>query len=251
MTLVFTDAIPEVPTINVALVGSPKSGKTMGAASAPGPILYLNCDLPNATRRAKQTYPGKIHEIKLTTQADKTTNIMEVLDDVARAAFAGDYGTVAIDTVGDLYKLVLEAQSHRALSPSLPQRGDTSVYLERFCKALCEAPCNVVFICHDMPVQDEAAETTMMLPFTGTSNPRFGRKLLGMVDVIGYTGEVQGEDGPEWVAQLTLEKGRPGGGRFDILRGEKGYRRLDLAEWVDTIHAFEKAIKPQDTGDSK
>jgi AAA domain len=247
MTLQFSDEIPEVPTINVALVGSPKSGKTMGAASAPGPILYLNCDLPNATRRAKQTYPGKIHEVKLEKQPDRTTNIMAALDDIARASFAGEYGTVVLDTIGDLYKLVLEAQSARAVRASLPQRGDTSVYLARFCEALCEAPINAVFICHDMPVKDEAAETTTILPFTGTNNPNFGRKLLGMVDVIGYSGEVQGEDGPEWVAQLTNEKGRPGGGRFSVLRGEKGYRRMNLTEWVDVIHEYEKTIT-QDKG---
>lgn len=38
--------------MNILLYGPPKTGKTVGAATAPGPILYLNADRPNATRYA-------------------------------------------------------------------------------------------------------------------------------------------------------------------------------------------------------
>jgi len=43
----------EDPNTNVLLYGPPKSGKTVAAASAPKPLLYLNADRPNATRFAR------------------------------------------------------------------------------------------------------------------------------------------------------------------------------------------------------
>lgn len=244
MALSFAPAVEDVPTINVVLLGPPKTGKTMGAASAPGPVLYLNADLPTATRYARRYYGEKVQEVRFEG--------MQTLIDITHAAYDPEkpWGTVVIDTIGELYRLIIEDASKRAVRPTLNQYGDTSVYLERFCRSLCEAPVNAVFICHDHPVQDEAAGETLVMPFTGTSNPKLGRKLLGMVDVIGYTGAIFGEDGGrEWVAQLTNNKGRPGGGRFDVLPGETGFRRLDLSEWIDAIHAAEADLPTGSPGE--
>ena len=44
------------PHLNVCLFGPPKSGKTVGAASAPKPLLLLNADRPNATRYVHAKY---------------------------------------------------------------------------------------------------------------------------------------------------------------------------------------------------
>jgi hypothetical protein len=85
-------------------------------------------------------------------------------------------------------------------------------------------------------MKDEATETVEVLPFTGSaSNPSLGRKLMSMVDVIGYTARVEQEDGNvQYVAQLIPAKGRRGGDRFDVL-GD--FRPLDLSEWFAAMAA--------------
>ena len=63
-SLTFVEQHPD-PNVNVLLYGGPKTGKTMGAASAPGPILYLNADRPNATRLAHAKYGKAIREVRV------------------------------------------------------------------------------------------------------------------------------------------------------------------------------------------
>lgn len=235
MTLSFAPPVEDVPTINVALLGPPKTGKTMGAASAPGKVLYVNVDLPTATRFARKRYGDKVQEVAFEG--------MQTLVDVTHEAHdpKSEFKTVVIDTVGELYRLILEEESKGAVRPTLNQYGDTGSNIERFLRAMCKAPVNAVFICHDHPVKDEAAGEMVVLPWTGTTNPKLGRQLLGMVDVIGYTGVVEKEGGREYVAQLTQNKGRPGGDRFNVLAGETGVRTLDLSQWIDLIQAAEVA----------
>ena len=151
-----------------------------------------------------------------------------------------EFKTVVIDLAGELYRLILEEEAKGATRPTLNQYGDTGSNIERFCRALCRAPVNAVFVCHDHPVKDEGAGEVIQLPWTGTGNPKLGRQLLGMVDVIAFTGVIeQSEGGREFVGQLTTNKGRPGGDRFNVLAGDTSYRRLDLSEWIDTIVAAE------------
>src|SRR6187402_2452551 len=64
--LEFVDPVADDHHLNVFLYGPPKTGKTMGGASAPGPILYLNGDRPNAVVMAKRKYGDKLHIAKIT-----------------------------------------------------------------------------------------------------------------------------------------------------------------------------------------
>jgi hypothetical protein len=104
-------------------------------------------------------------------------------------------------------------------------------HIERTCRALCASPAfNTVLVLHDIPVKDEASGEVERLPGTGTTNPALGRKLMSMVDVIGFTAELQTESGRQFVAQLVDQKGRRGGDRFDVL-GE--FRETNLTEWFE------------------
>ncbi len=239
MSLKFAPPPEATPTINVALIGPPKAGKTTGASSAPGPVLYLNCDLPTATRFARRRHGDNVEEVVFEGLQTLADIAMEVCNPNT------DFKTVVIDPVGELYRQLLEERSKRAIRPSLPEYGDVAVYLERFLRAMCEAPTNAVFVCHDHPVKDEASGETQTFPFTGSTGNggiKLGRQLLGMVDVIGFTGLVINDEGKkEALAQLTSNKGRPGGDRFDVLAGETGMRRLDLSEWIDAIRTAEEA----------
>lgn len=210
-------------TMNVFLYGPPKNGKTIGGASiAPvGKTLYLNADTANATRFAHKLFEfDEVHVENLQTLLDAMLAIKE-----------GKYECVVVDPIADVYRLVIEGLSNRALSPAIQQYGDTGTYLERFCRELCEQPVNAVLIAHDQAVPNEETGGVEHLPFVSTKagSPVLAGKLMAMVDVIGYTGVVEKENEPtEYVAQLINSKGRRGGDRFGVL-GKS--RSLDLAEW--------------------
>jgi phage nucleotide-binding protein len=220
-----TFTVPDEATYaNVLLYGPPKSGKTAAAASAPGTILYLNLDLPNATRFARGRAGDRMHEVQF-------EGLQTLVDIYAAVHQEPTFDTVVIDPIGDLYRRLLEEASDKSVRPTLNQYGDVGTHLERFCRSLCEAPINVVLIAHEFPVQDEASGEVEKLLWTGTksSSAQMSNKLMGMVDIVGYTGILETEDaGKQYVAQLANAGGRRGGDRFDVL-GD--WRPLDLTEW--------------------
>jgi hypothetical protein len=219
--------------VNVLLYGAPKTGKTVGAATAPGPILYLNADRPNATRFAHAHSGQEIREVK-------AEGLQTLIDVVGELMEKGDaYNSVVVDPVGELYRVIIEGISGRAVRPKIQEYGDTGVHLERFCRALCELPFNVVFVLHETAVKDEDTGGFERLPYTGTNNPALAAKLMSMVDIIGYTGVVAGNDGepPKYLAQLVNGGGRKGGDRFGALGAA---REINISEWVDLAH---KAIQ--------
>jgi hypothetical protein len=226
---------PDQTHVNILLYGPPKSGKSAAALTIPGSILYLNADTANSLwyglRRRGPTL-GRVRQGKLTgfdglialAQWLRTDNL-EVPE------------TIVLDPVADVYRGLLEQASNKAVRPRLDTYGDTGTYLERFFRSLCSAPVNAVFIAHDLPIKDEVTGEVEYLPSTGTSNPALGRKLMGMVDVLGYTGVIQQEGGePRYVAQLLDGRGRHGGDRFNVLRGDDGVTAdLDLGRWITKI----------------
>ena len=244
MTLKLKNETDASPTFaNVLLYGSPKTGKSTAACSVPGGVLYLNADTPNALHSAlrRNGADGRI------MQVDLSGGVMDALIDVGYAVAdqAGKppaerfFDTVVVDPVGELHRRMLEEASDRAIRPTLNQYGDVGTQLERFCRMLVEAPVHAIFVCHETPVRDEASGTFERLPFTGTTNPTLGSKLMGMADVVSCTGVRQQEDGSKvYVGQLVSDFGRRGGDRFDALDDGRGYRELDLAEWFRTAGLY-------------
>jgi len=214
------------PTMSVVLYGPAKTGKTTGATSLPGKVLLVNADLPNASRFAHERHGDKLDEIHATG--------LQTLIDVMAAAKAGSYDSIVIDTVGELYRIVLEDLSGRALSPRIQDYGNTGTHIERFARALVEEPVHVAFILHEHPVKDEDSGQIERMPYTGTKNPALAEKLVAMVDVIGYTGVVRDSETKEvsYVAQTVNGGGRRGGSRWEVLQPS---REIDLGEWVEAI----------------
>jgi hypothetical protein len=200
----------------------------VGAATAPGPILYVNADRPNATRFAHAHSPEKIKEVKVTGLQTLADVVLEVQKEDS------PYRSVVVDPIGELYRIVIEDISGRAIRPKIQEYGDTGTHLERFCRALCDLPLNVVLVLHEIATKDEESGHFERLPYTGTNSTAFAAKLMAMVDVIGYTGVVEGEEGsePKYLAQLVNGGGRRGGDRF----GLGSYRELNLKEWAEVAH---------------
>ena len=221
-------------TVNILLYAGAKTGKTLAAASAPGPILFLNADQPNATRQAHLANPGKLREARF--EGLETLNESEAMAEKN----SDKYKTVVLDTAGEAFRIMLEDFSHKAIRPSLPLYGDAGVHLERWCRAMCYLPINFVVVCHELEDKDEATGEIFRAPFTGTSNTKLGNRLMSMVDVIGYCGVAETTEGLSWMAQLTYGKGRKGGDRFGVLGT---HRELNLTEWVETINQAEVPVK--------
>jgi hypothetical protein len=231
------------PRRNVFLYGPPKSGKTLALATVPGPLVLLNADLENATWLAHQRRPD-LQEIDLepVDPNDKQPVLRTVLEleNAANQRKLDSVETIGVDPVGELYARLVREISGNAVSPAIQVYQQAGVFVERLCRALCKCPqVNVVFCAHDHPMKDESTESVEVLPFTGSaSNPALGRKIMSMVDVIGYTARIERADGdPLFVAQLVNAKGRRGGDRFDVLgTKENGYcRPLDLSEWFEAL----------------
>jgi hypothetical protein len=225
---------------NVLLFGPPKSGKTTGAASAPGLVGYLNCEQPNSTEYAHELdTEDRLKEIVI------PRDVKPLLSEVMRSCYPAQgepiIDTWVLDTVGELHRRLLVQRSKGAVRPTLDAYGDVAREVEDFCRFMVEAPCNFVIVAHEQPVKDETTGGFNVAPFTGTSNPALGQKLMGMVDIVGFTGATQivDEEDPEkkrktiYVTQLTPTQGRPVGvrGRFNRLITPEGYRETNLSEW--------------------
>jgi hypothetical protein len=227
--------MPAEPTFNVLLYGGSKTGKTTAACSSPEDVLLVNADVPNASRFARLRYP-ETWEIEIEGFATLVEIAAGLKDGSLKAK------TIVIDTVAELHRRLLEEQSNRAVRPSLPIYGDVSVHIERFCRSLCTTHgVNVVLVCHDQAVKDDASGEFVRKPYTGTSNPALGNKLLSMVDIIAYTGVVEEQDSVRFVGQLLAGKGREGGVRGVPVGVLGKVSDLNLSEWFATIRAAEQA----------
>lgn len=220
-------------TISVLLYGPPGVGKSVGAASAPEPILYLNADRPGALRYARHKHYGKdIRELKVTGRESIEQAYLYARDP------ANAVKTVVWDSLGRVYDLVLADIARDDKHPTLPERGDANVFIERHILALLELPINVVLVAHDNPVKvagsEAEGETHELFPFTGTNNATLAKKIMRSVDIVGYCGRIESDDDEpaSYVAQLYLGGGRHGKDGTSVL-GDLA--ELDLSAWAHLV----------------
>lgn len=216
------------------IYGRPKVGKSGASVTGPGPVVYLNGDLPNALRfPRRRAGKGKIHEV------DQSKGVLKAWTDLELAVQQQPekIGTVVIDPVSELYRLAVREVSKGAVSPSLPTYQAAGFYLERLCRAVAVAPVVSVIIAHEFPVRDEATETVELLPYTGSNNPALGQRLMGMTDVIAYAGTVEQDGGRKYLSTLVDARSRRGGDRWGAL-GD--VQPSDVGLWVDLVRASEQ-----------
>lgn len=234
MPLQFTDPTARRPVLNMFLYGPPGSGKTTGALSAPGPVLYVNAEGGNAAMFGRRLHANtEIREVVVESGDTLNEALLYLRGD-------SDVQTVVLDSLGAIFQSVLEGYTGGA-KPTLPQYGDTTTALERFCRALRDLPVNLVLVAHEQAVKDEESGQFEHLPYTGTNNPALGVKLMAQADIVGFTGRTEADDDhptARYIAQLIPAGGRRGKDRTGLL-GQ--FPELDLTDWINT---YTQAIKP-------
>lgn len=231
-TLTFVKPTPAGTTMNVLVYGPPGTGKTVGACSAPGPILVLNAEGPGALRKAREVHGDRdIREVAVTGK--------KILDDayLYLRDREGAEKTVVVDTVGEVYRVLLEEMGGER--PSLQNYGDVNLIIERFVRALRDLDINVVLTAHEEVVSDGTTGETMRQPVTG--GKKLPGNLMAQVDVVAYTGVIT-EDGkpPRFVAQLVDGGGR----RCKDRSGRLGtVRDVDLTEWLQAMAPAATAVR--------
>lgn len=240
MTLDFVKPAEVASTLNIGLFGPGGTGKSVGAASAPGPILYGNAEGETALLFARGLYgDDKIHEFPITKAADLDALFLHMKDGCEEKTFV-------LDTIGETYQRLVEelAGTGRA---SLQNYGDVNTKLERFIRAIRDLPINVVILAHEQ-VDDEEGEVTRR-PLTG--GKKLPEKLVAMMDVVGYTAVVPAsEDAPaKYVAQLVEAKGRRAKDRSGALGT---HREINLSEWipvaVEAMRGGQQSLEEPATG---
>jgi hypothetical protein len=113
--LQYVDA-QDTHALTAILYGPAKQGKTAGALSAPGPILYVNADRKSAARFARRLH-GADRFLEVEFQGRST---MELVERKARTNEEG-FQTVVIDTGGRAFDRVM--QDVGGLSPKVQHWG--------------------------------------------------------------------------------------------------------------------------------
>lgn len=233
--LEFVPAAEVPPTQNIVLYGPSGTGKTIGAASAPGPVIVVNAEGSGGIRKARLMFGEKVQEVRMTGAAVLREVYLYLRDGDGK----GRFKTVVIDTVGEVYKALLDEMSGDAPRPTLQQYGDVNVQISRLVRALRDLDLNVVLVCHEESMRDETTGEVTRRPSTG--GKKLPDELCAQADIVGYCAARTREDGEvEYVAQLV-----PGSGRTAKDRsGNLGVvRRIDLTEWIATATAKPAAPK--------
>lgn len=244
LTFVAAPAAPD--TFNVLLYGQPKSGKSTAAATAPGPILWLNAEGPGALGFARKTAAERgttVHEVVIDKRAKNATGLLDAAYLHVRDGNEPQVQTVVVDTVGKVRDALIAQLVVPGAKNSLQQFGQVADKLGGFIQAMRDLPVNLVLLAH-ADVRDSDEDGRIVMPLIGG---KLTETVPGEVDVVAFTAPLTtDEDGTRYYGQLVERKGRIAGDRSGGLAGEQGIRLLDLTEW---LAGYREALTPDDTSD--
>jgi DNA polymerase III delta prime subunit len=211
---------------NVLLYGPPGTGKTTAAATAPGPIVWINLEGTGAMAYARRVAAERGTEL-LEMQLGPDEDPRERLRQAVAYTHGHDVGTIVIDTWGKVRGQLASAIGGD--SPSLPEWGMIGKELRTILQTLRDLPVNVVLICHEQITEDEGS--VLIQPEIGG---RSTAEAMAEVDVLGYTGIVEDQGDRIYMARLVDGGGRRAKDRSGALGT---HRQLDLSEWLETFKA--------------
>lgn len=233
--LEFVDPAETDDTYRVVLWAAPGQGKSVAAASAPGPILVLSADRPSAYRFARKHHADKtIREVRY--RGEQT--LREVYQFIRDSG--SEIRTLVVDPVSNIYDQLVD---------SAPSRGDgdpdyqaVNKKILGFVKSLRAFDINVVLVAHEK-LNDGKKGDGKLYPALG--GPALINKLLAEMDLVAHierhvTGSEGDTETVKWVGQLQPRNNLV----CKETTGALGERRIaDLSRWFQVAS---EALAPDD-----
>jgi hypothetical protein len=240
-------AAPEPPkTFNVLLYGPMGSGKSTGAATAPGPILWVNAQGDGALRFPRKVAAERgtqILEVEVPNpRPNRPVDVAQVLRNVLaywKAAHEPRPATIVLDTIGDVRERLAKQYVNPRSKDTRSQWGEVAKVLKEFTLELRDEPVNLVMIAHESV--EDADDDRIVRPAIGGA---LTEGIPNEMDVVGYCGASIDPETRErrYEAVFVETKGRRAKDRSN---GLGVHRVLDLSEWLE---AYQQALAP-DTSD--
>lgn len=192
--LLFVDPQEADTRFRVVLWASPGEGKSVGAASAPDPIVVISADRPGAYRFARRHHAGKdIRETRF-QNSDTLTEVYRYLRDQPEVE------TVVLDPFGGIYDKL--AEEFPTSDGDVNWMG-LNKKITGFLYSLRELDVNVVIVAHEK-LNDGKKGDGKLYPAVG--GPALINKILAECDIVAHVERVQPREEGEsarYEAQLT------------------------------------------------
>jgi hypothetical protein len=219
--LAFVDPTETDDTYRVVLWAAPGQGKSVVAASAPGPIVVLSADRPSAYRFARKHYAGKeIRERRYAGPGDLEA-VWRYLRDHPEVA------TFVIDPFTNVYDSLVDAAP--AGREGDPDWQWVNKKLLGFIQSLRAFRINVVIVAHEK-LNDGKKGDNKLYPALG--GPSLINKILAEVDICAHIEMRRDDKGVTNVGQLQPRDNLVC--KESTAGGELGARRVaDLTRWFE------------------
>ena len=231
--IVFVDDEGAPETLNILLYGETGAGKSTAAATAPGPIMWVNAEGPGALaypRKIARERGSQIYEARIPRGVSPRPVLNQVVEHV-RNGTEPQVRTVVVDTVAKVRDGLIRDMVTPGAKNTIQQFGEVAKVLEEFVVRMRDLPVNLVLICHEQI--DDADGERIVQPLIGGT---LTQKIPGDMDVMAYCGTVYDEENKttQYLGQMTAGRGR----RAKDRSGGLGHvQPLDLSLWIEQFAA--------------
>lgn len=192
---------------NAIIYGSPGAGKTTLAATAPGPILFLDCDqglsslrnlTPEFIAQVGLTPTKDLYSEPITDLASMMRQINRIREDCQREA--GFWRTVVLDNLTELQRVLMTdiLKKNERIVPQLQDHGVILIQMQGIVRALRNLPVNTIFIAHER-THEGGIEPAL--------SGRIAEELPGYVDLMARLTLIETEvEGPKGKVIKTIRK---------------------------------------------